>query len=543
MKQAIKRILILVLVLASLMTLFACSNEFTIVYSANGGVFEDGSTEKSITLALGKPIEKPETPTNGDLFFAGWSLDQEGGEAFDFSSNVVLKSITLYAMWSEIPPEEIPGYEEEEIYPDIPVGGEAADLLGKTPAQLYKAFLSNMSKLENFKTLVNISAEMTLLGKTESHSQQLLLETDGRNQHLCLTSDFGEEQNGEFWYVDGMLYLILGDKQNAAKLTYEEYAERFSPENIADELFMDDSLTSLPEEWFENAVFKKTEEGDFSVEFSVNGKEYMDAFKEGMLEGEVLNNASLDYKVSFGKNGILKKIEAVIFAEIETVSQKLTTSVEFSNIDSVKIALPADIKWTIVDDLFGDNNEELKPEGGNSRPEENEKPNEKPEGGNTDSDGSLKPNNPGFAEKPEDGGENPDDGNSRPGESERPWRPEEDKKPDDGSSDSGVVVRPWNPEGNDKGDYDGSKDEYENGKDEIFKDDYLGNMGDYIGGGKFEDLTSPGGSVSDGKFENGENGDGAGAGREEEKTEEEEKKEEFKKDEFTDGYISADGWL
>lgn len=67
---------------------------YTVNFNSNGG-----SKVKVATVRSGKTVSKPEDPTREGYVFAGWYLDEDLTEAFDFET-VIRKSVSLYAKWT-----------------------------------------------------------------------------------------------------------------------------------------------------------------------------------------------------------------------------------------------------------------------------------------------------------------------------------------------------------------------------------------------------------------------------------------------------------
>jgi uncharacterized repeat protein (TIGR02543 family) len=74
----------------------------TITLDANGGVFGDGSSSRSITKTIGTALtlkELPEAERDGKYSFAGWYTAPEGDTEYDFSK-AAGTDLTLYAHWN-----------------------------------------------------------------------------------------------------------------------------------------------------------------------------------------------------------------------------------------------------------------------------------------------------------------------------------------------------------------------------------------------------------------------------------------------------------
>ncbi len=101
MKKIIVTFLMLITTLFCLTALFSCEDKLTVAFSANGGVFEDGETEIKVELGKNLVVAEPKAPTREGYTFVGFSKDEDGDEPWDFESDIVLKNITLYAIWEK----------------------------------------------------------------------------------------------------------------------------------------------------------------------------------------------------------------------------------------------------------------------------------------------------------------------------------------------------------------------------------------------------------------------------------------------------------
>lgn len=69
----------------------------TVIYDANGGTFEDGSSSKEQVVRYNQPApELADTPTRDGYLFGYWSLN---GERYDFKAPITEESVTLRAEW------------------------------------------------------------------------------------------------------------------------------------------------------------------------------------------------------------------------------------------------------------------------------------------------------------------------------------------------------------------------------------------------------------------------------------------------------------
>ena len=91
----IKKILLNTLVLLTLLLLVGCNiTMYKVTFEVNGG-----SAIKDKTTA--GYVARPTEPTKEGFEFAGWYIDSELTQEFDFK-NKIDQNITLYAKWTEI---------------------------------------------------------------------------------------------------------------------------------------------------------------------------------------------------------------------------------------------------------------------------------------------------------------------------------------------------------------------------------------------------------------------------------------------------------
>ncbi|MBO7536421.1 MAG: InlB B-repeat-containing protein, partial [Bacilli bacterium] len=91
----IKKILLNTLVLLTLLLLVGCNiTMYKVTFEVNGG-----SAIKDKTTA--GYVARPTEPTKEGFEFAGWYIDSELTQEFDFK-NKINQDITLYAKWTEI---------------------------------------------------------------------------------------------------------------------------------------------------------------------------------------------------------------------------------------------------------------------------------------------------------------------------------------------------------------------------------------------------------------------------------------------------------
>lgn len=93
-----KKIVFGILMLFACFALTGCGcskKEYSVKFDSRGG-----SSVSSQTVADGDLVIKPADPTRSGYSFAGWFLDLDDDDAFDFNSKIS-KDITLYAKWNQ----------------------------------------------------------------------------------------------------------------------------------------------------------------------------------------------------------------------------------------------------------------------------------------------------------------------------------------------------------------------------------------------------------------------------------------------------------
>ncbi|WP_461255520.1 leucine-rich repeat protein [Treponema sp. R80B11-R83G3] len=75
-----------------------------VTFDAGEGKFANGESELKKPVPKGGKVEKPTSPTCGEIPFGGWYENDELTDIFDFSAEIT-KSITLYARWDNSEPD------------------------------------------------------------------------------------------------------------------------------------------------------------------------------------------------------------------------------------------------------------------------------------------------------------------------------------------------------------------------------------------------------------------------------------------------------
>lgn len=71
--------------------------EYTVTFEWN---YSDEGTYKTVTVKSGETVDKPTNPRRSGYSFSGWYTKAEGGEKFDFDTEVD-EDVTLYAHWTK----------------------------------------------------------------------------------------------------------------------------------------------------------------------------------------------------------------------------------------------------------------------------------------------------------------------------------------------------------------------------------------------------------------------------------------------------------
>ena len=121
MKRLSKSLLTILLVCLCFCCVFSCKkgdkpqggsdspNEFvSVVYDANGGIFDDYEKVIKQTFAVGSLLTKPEDPRREEYTFKGWSKNPDGGATWNFGTDVIRTDMTLYQSGKKFRKQNIP---------------------------------------------------------------------------------------------------------------------------------------------------------------------------------------------------------------------------------------------------------------------------------------------------------------------------------------------------------------------------------------------------------------------------------------------------
>lgn len=86
-----------ILLIVFLLLFGIMNNGYTVSYNSKGG--SDVPAQNDVMY--GDLLPKPEPPTREGYVFQGWYLDENETQSWDFETNPVEQSMTLYAAWEK----------------------------------------------------------------------------------------------------------------------------------------------------------------------------------------------------------------------------------------------------------------------------------------------------------------------------------------------------------------------------------------------------------------------------------------------------------
>lgn len=86
-----------ILVIVFLLLFGIMNNGYTVSYNSKGG--SDVPAQNDVMY--GDLLPEPEPPTREGYVFQGWYLDENETQSWDFETNPVEQSMTLYAAWEK----------------------------------------------------------------------------------------------------------------------------------------------------------------------------------------------------------------------------------------------------------------------------------------------------------------------------------------------------------------------------------------------------------------------------------------------------------
>ncbi|MBQ7354366.1 MAG: hypothetical protein IJW62_02475 [Clostridia bacterium] len=216
-------------------------------------------------------------------------------------------------------------------------------LNGKTPEKAYNDALAAINSVSNCEMIStqDINMKMNYNGEAmeQKQKQTITQKMDGDNVYAKIGGGALEQ---ETWYVDGVLYTISGDVKAKATLSLKEYQEQMMGDSS-------DNLLHIPEAWFKDVQFK-TVDGQKTLEFKIDGKEYLNLVDnaldsmgtsvDDMVISEVL------YTVYFTADGSIEKVVNVFSTTFSL--QGIEVEASYNTVTTVsigtagKITAPAD---------------------------------------------------------------------------------------------------------------------------------------------------------------------------------------------------------
>ncbi len=209
MKKNVCLILITLLIVTLATVFVACGDEpiqFTVTFDSMGG-----SEVASIVIEEGASIQIPTAPTKEGYVFAGWYIDKDFANQFDFDTAIVNGNITLYAKWTEeyVPPVECTIHFNTNggstIY-DIVLQEGSMLTLPAEPTKLGYEFVSwyvDENFAEEFK-IGEISSDITLYAKWELIAYNIVYHNTKGVSHdnpLVYTIESGDVEIGEIVHL------------------------------------------------------------------------------------------------------------------------------------------------------------------------------------------------------------------------------------------------------------------------------------------------------------------------------------------------------
>ncbi|MBO5525708.1 MAG: hypothetical protein J5993_03065 [Clostridia bacterium] len=225
-----------------------------------------------------------------------------------------------------------------------PSDKEVNTLNEKTPEQLYSLAMDTVKELDNFQLDIVQVIEMSYEGETMTMNQTVTTKKAGQNEYLKSTNDMGSGEM-EAWYVDETFYGILPTGKMYAKISYEQYVEKFMPDGATAE----GALMNIPAEWFVDVKFQKVSDNEYYLEFIVSGEEYKQ-FMNGALNNMVDGIENISYKVYFDGKGTLGNIVTAFEMDVMGVKASVISTATISNIGTTTITAPdvTDGSWVDV---------------------------------------------------------------------------------------------------------------------------------------------------------------------------------------------------
>ncbi len=222
-------------------------------------------------------------------------------------------------------------------------------LNGKTPEQIYAEALDKVKTITNFELKAEATITMSMNGDTQTADMTTVTKMDGNNIYVKVDNDIDASVNMEAWYVDEVFYGEASGQKFKAEITYADYVEKYMPDGATAE----GALMQIPEAWFKDTKFNKTDDGKYYIEFIVSGEDYLTYMKDSAI-GSMVNGvelADISYKVYFDKNANLGDIVTEFTMTEQGVTVTVSAISKISNMGTTTITVPAEAEsWN---DLTG----------------------------------------------------------------------------------------------------------------------------------------------------------------------------------------------
>lgn len=272
-----------------------------------------------------------------DLLICGFEYADDAEVAavlFDLQSNgdktVIVKDKYVVTGWSD-----------EVVKAVINGATRVEEVNGMDAKELYQYEYERLSNATSAKsyTTQNIVVRLSELGAgyDETTSQEVTTVLVGDDQYGYVNSQ--ENGNQEYWYVDGIYYLIVNGQKVKGELDLDAYAQKLGMQNAKQ------GLINVPADWFKGVELKRVS-GEYFMVMTVKGEKYTEMIGNALGEsyeaqGFGVKISDVAYKVYLDENGQIDYIVADYQLYLTIEGQTVTTDVyqrtEISDINSAAI--------------------------------------------------------------------------------------------------------------------------------------------------------------------------------------------------------------
>ena len=222
---------------------------------------------------------------------------------------------------------------KDKIADETDENGDLKTLGGKTPEQLYTDASSLLKNATNFTLTAKQDITMEMQGEKTEMKQTVVQKIDGDNSYYKTSGVEGAESEG--WYVDGVIYTVMGGVKAKATLSKKDYYEKFLGSSEEESKIFD-----IPESWFKDIVIKQ-EGAEYYIQFSVSGEEYSKLLEKADLGANIGEN--VEYKVYFDKDGKILRMTTDFDMNVQGIKASTHTESIFSDVGTTKaVTAPAD---------------------------------------------------------------------------------------------------------------------------------------------------------------------------------------------------------